>query len=162
MKTLFIMRHAKSSWDDSASADFDRPLNERGLEAAPLIGETIRQHQFQIDSIVSSPAKRAEQTALLVKTAARINCEIQFDRGIYEASPQRLRQIVANIDNEHKSILLVGHNPGFEGFLKFLTGETHTMPTAALAVIDLRIDEWNKTAADTGKLRILLRPKQLK
>jgi phosphohistidine phosphatase len=97
MKTLFIMRHAKSSWDDSALADFDRPLNERGLEAAPLIGETIRQHQFQIDSVVSSPAKRAEQTALLVRTAARINCEIQFDRGIYEASPQRLRQIVAMV-----------------------------------------------------------------
>jgi phosphohistidine phosphatase SixA len=58
--------------------------------------------------------------------------------------------------------LLVGHNPGFEGFLKFLTGETHTMPTAALAVIDLKIDEWNKTAAGTGKLRILLRPKELK
>jgi phosphohistidine phosphatase len=161
MKTLFLLRHAKSSWDNSSLADFERPLNERGLRAAPLIGATILQHQFQIDLIISSSAKRAEQTALLVKEAARINCEIQFDAGIYEASSQKLRQIVTNIGKEIESILLVGHNPGFEVFLEFLTHKSHQMPTAALAVIDLRIDEWNKVAADTGKLRMLLRPKEL-
>lgn len=161
MKTLFLLRHAKSSWDNSALADFDRPLNNRGLKAAPLMGETIRQHKFQINSIISSPAQRAGQTALLVKEAARIDCEIEFERGIYEASPQRLREIVSKRDNENQSILLVGHNPGFEGFLKFLTSELQSMPTAALAVIDLRIDEWNKIAADTGNLRTLLRPKEL-
>lgn len=162
MKTLFIMRHAKSSWDDSALADFDRPLNKRGLEAARLIGETIRQHQFQIDLIISSPAKRAKQTALLVKEAAHINCQIQFEQGIYEASPQRLQQIVSKIGKENESVLLVGHNPGFENFLKFLTGESHSMPTAALAVIGLRIDEWDKAVAGIGQLRMLLRPKELK
>jgi phosphohistidine phosphatase len=162
MKTLFLLRHAKSSWDDSALNDFERPLNERGLRAAPLIGETIRQQQLQIDSIVSSPAKRAAQTALLVKEAAQINGEIQFDREIYEASSQKLLQITANVGKEIESVLLVGHNPGFENFLKFLTGEIHTMPTAALAVIDLRIDKWNKISAGAGKLRMLLRPKELK
>ncbi len=88
MKTLFILRHAKSSWDNADSADFDRPLNKRGLETAPLVGETIRRNNFQIDSIISSPAKRAEQTAILVREAAQIKAEILFNDRIYEASPK--------------------------------------------------------------------------
>lgn len=162
MKTLFLLRHAKSSWDDSTLTDFQRPLNKRGLEAAPLMGEAIRRHQFKIDLIVSSPAKRAVQTALLVKEAAKITGEIQFEAKIYEADMQTLRQIAANINDEIKFVLLVGHNPGFEHFLAFLTGASHAMPTAALAVIDLRIDEWNKLSAGAGALRMLLRPKELK
>lgn len=162
MKTLFLLRHAKSSWDDSALSDFERPLNERGIKAAPLMGDRIRQHQFQIDLIISSPAKRAAQTALLIKDGARIICEIQFNKTIYEASTQALRQIVASVGNEIDSVLLVGHNPGFENLLEFLTGESHPMPTAALAVINLRINEWNKLLAGAGELRMLLRPKELK
>ncbi len=154
------MRHAKSSWETLNLADFDRPLNKRGLEAAPFMGEIVRKNQFKINSIVSSPAKRAKQTALLVKEAAQINSEIEFDKRIYEASPQRLLQVVSEINDKAKSVMLVGHNPGFEGLLKFLTGESHSMPTAALAVIDLKIDEWNKAAANSGSLRILLRPKE--
>jgi phosphohistidine phosphatase len=72
MKTLFILRHAKSSWNEPDLSDFERPLNRRGLEAAPLIGETMKKNQFQPDLIVSSPAKRAAQTANLVKEAAEI------------------------------------------------------------------------------------------
>ncbi|MCA1625779.1 MAG: histidine phosphatase family protein [Acidobacteria bacterium] len=124
------------------------------------MGEIIRKNQFKINSIVSSPAKRAKQTALLVKEAGQINSEIEFDERIYEASTRRLLKIVSEINDKAESVMLIGHNPGFEGLLKFLTGETHSMPTAALAVIDLKIDEWNKAVANSGSLRILLRPKE--
>lgn len=161
MKTFFLLRHAKSSWDDSYLADFDRPLNARGLETAPFMGEIISKNQFQIDLIVSSPAKRARQTATLVKETASINGEIRYDDRIYEASPHRLLEVISEIDEKVESSMLVGHNPGFEGLVHLLTGETQRMPTAALAVIDLTIERWNEINADCGSLRKLLRPKEL-
>ncbi len=160
MKTLFILRHAKSSWEDKNLADFDRPLNERGLKTAPMVGGKIYKREFQIDSINSSPAERAKQTAILIKKSAQITAEIWFDERIYEASPRRLLQIAAETKDDATSVLLVGHNPGLEGFIKFLTGEIEAMPTAALAVIDLKIERWNKITAGCGVLRKLFRPKE--
>ncbi len=159
MKTLFILRHAKSSWENADLADFDRPLNKRGLESAPPVGEIIRKNKFQIDSIISSPAKRAEQTAILVKEAANIKADIQFDERIYEASPHRLLEILSESDDKIESVMLVGHNPGLEGLVKMLTQEIESMPTAALAVIDLKIDKWKQIHIDCCNLRILIRPK---
>ena len=161
MKTLFLLRHAKSSWESSELSDFDRPLNARGLETAPFMGNIIKDNAFKIDLIVSSPAKRAQQTALLVKKTANINGEIEYDDRIYEASPRRLLEVVAEIDEKHDSALLVGHNPGFEGLVHLLTGEIQPMPTAALAVIDLTIERWNEINAHCGSLRKMLRPKAL-
>jgi len=160
MKTIFLLRHAKSSWENSDLSDFDRPLNQRGLETAPFMGEIIFKNQFQIDLIVSSPATRARQTAILVKEAAKINGEIEYDDGIYEASPPRLVKVLSEIVEKYQSAMLVGHNPGMEGLVKFLAGEIQPMPTAALAVIDLKIDKWNEINADCGTLRTLLRPRK--
>ncbi|MDQ3088443.1 MAG: histidine phosphatase family protein [Acidobacteriota bacterium] len=160
MKTIFLLRHAKSSWENSDLSDFDRPLNQRGLETAPFMGEIIFKNQFQIDLIVSSPATRARQTAILVKEAAKINGEIEYDDGIYEASPPRLVKVLSEIAEKYQSAMLVGHNPGMEGLVKFLAGEIQPMPTAALAVIDLKIDKWNEINADCGTLRTLLRPRK--
>lgn len=159
MKTLFILRHAKSSWDDADFADFDRPLNKRGLENAPLVGDVIRKNKFQIDSIISSPAKRAAQTAALVREAAQIETEIQFDDRIYEASPHRLLEIASELDDKIESVMLVGHNPGLEGLLKMLTQKVEPLPTAALAVVDLRIDGWKEIHIDCCDLRTIIRPK---
>ncbi len=161
MKTIFLLRHAKSSWENSDLSDFDRPLNPRGLETAPLMGEIIFKNQFQIDLIVSSPAKRAQQTAILVKETANINSEIEYDDRIYEASPPRLLKVFSEIDEKYESAMLVGHNPGMEWLVKSLAGEIQPMPTAALAVIDLKIDKWNEITVNCGTLRTLLRPKTL-
>lgn len=159
MKTLFILRHAKSSWDNADLADFDRPLNQRGLEIAPTVGDRIRANKFQIDKIICSPAKRAEQTANLVKEAAGIKSDIQFDDRIYEASPRRLLQIASELDDKNKSAMIVGHNPGLEGLVKMLTQRIEAMPTAALAVIDLKIDSWKRIHIDCCGLRTIIRPK---
>lgn len=159
MKTLFILRHAKSSWDDADLADFDRPLNKRGLKTAPLVGDVIRKNKFQIDLIISSPAERAARTAILVKQAAQIETEIRFDDRIYEASPHRLLEIASELDDKIESAMLVGHNPGLEGLLKMLTQKIEPLPTAALAVVDLRIDGWKEIHIDCCNLRTVIRPK---
>jgi phosphohistidine phosphatase len=159
VKTLYILRHAKSSWDKPDLADFDRPLNERGLIAAPFMGEIIYDRQFQPDVILASPAKRSKQTAILVKETAELKARIKYDDRIYEASPQILLQVVAEVDNKHESVMLVGHNPGIEGFIRYLTGKTVQMPTAALAVIELNVKSWRDTDADDGNLKTMIRPK---
>jgi len=159
MKTLFVLRHAKSSWDDINLSDFDRPLNKRGLETAPRMGEMMYQQDFLPKLIVSSPAKRAKQTAVLIKETAQISGEIKFDEKIYEASPFRLLQIISKFDEKFDSAMIIGHNPGFEGLVQMLTGKLRAMPTAALAIIDLNIEKWSDISAESGTLRKLICPK---
>ncbi len=159
MKTLFILRHAKSSWDDATLADFDRPLNKRGSKTAPFMGELMKRNGLEPSVILTSPAARAKETAIAVKESAGLDAEIRLEHQIYEASPHSLRQIVSEIDDAHKSAMLVGHNPGMEGFIRYLTGKLEPMPTAALAVIELKIDEWNVVDDGCGELQKVYRPK---
>lgn len=161
MKTLYILRHAKSDWNDAALSDFERPLNERGRKAAPLIGKTMKERNFVPQTIISSPAVRAKQTAELVRENAEIEGEINFDSRIYEANPQTLLEIVSEIEDANDAALIVGHNPGFETLVRILTGKIEPMPTAALAVVDLEIENWNQIFAAVGTLRDLLRPKEI-
>lgn len=161
MRTLLILRHAKSSWDDASLADFDRPLNGRGERTAPLMGEVMRQEGLAPEVILSSPATRAKQTALATKGAAGLDVELIFDDRIYEASANGLRQVVSEIDDRYSSAMLVGHNPGMEALVRYLTGQIEPMPTAALAVIDLDIDAWAEITEDRGTLRHIFRPKEL-
>ena len=93
--------------------------------------------------ILSSPAERAKSTTELVKKSGKFEAEVRLDHRIYEASPHSLRQVVSELDVSITSAMLVGHNPGIEGFIRFLTGQLEPMPTAALAVINLKIDNWN-------------------
>src|SRR5689334_19829677 len=118
MKTLYVMRHAKSSWAQMDLDDFDRPLNDRGLKTAPFMGTVMRENGYMPDVIISSPAVRASSTARLVKAAANIASELQFDKRIYEASSQSLNEVAASIDDKYNSAMLVGHNPGIEGFIR--------------------------------------------
>jgi phosphohistidine phosphatase len=159
MKTLFILRHAKSSWDNPDSSDFDRTLNERGLRIAPFVGRLMREKHLRVDLILSSPAERAQQTAILVRENGELAAEIRYNEKIYEASPLSLLHILAEAADEFDSILLVGHNPGLEGLIKILTGGIQPMPTAALAEIELNIEHWSEITADCGKLIFIIRPK---
>src|SRR5215217_6188343 len=127
MKTLYVLRHAKSSWENNDLADFDRPLNDRGKKAAPLMGEVIKSNGFAPELILSSPAVRARETARLVKESAGLHAEIKHNERIYEASPQTLQYIAASIDDRFNSAMIVGHNPGMEGFVRLLTGRLEPM-----------------------------------
>ncbi|MDQ4122918.1 MAG: histidine phosphatase family protein [Acidobacteriota bacterium] len=160
MKTLYVLRHAKSDWNDASLTDFERPLNERGLTAARKMGEFMRERGIEPDLIVSSPARRARETAQIVKDAAGFEANIRFERRIYEASIGYLIEIVSEVENDCRKLLIVGHNPGFEQLVENLTGELHAMPTAALAEIALPIESWSETMRG-GKLKNLFKPKEI-
>ncbi|MFN2500753.1 MAG: histidine phosphatase family protein [Pyrinomonadaceae bacterium] len=159
MKTIYLMRHAKSSWSETDLADFDRPLNERGRKAAPFMGELMKSRNIDPQLILSSPAARARETALLVKASGQLAADIVFDDRIYEASPQGLRQVVSEQDDSVASVMIVGHNLGAEGFIRFLTGEVIRMPTASLAVVKADIDRWKEIAEGCGVIDAVYRPK---
>jgi phosphohistidine phosphatase len=160
MKTLFLMRHAKSSWDNPELADFDRPLNQRGLKAAAFMGKLMKERGIEPDLILSSPARRAAHTAQIVKREGQFLAEISYDEKIYEASPLTLLYLLKRVDNAVNSLLLIGHNPGFESLLKLLTSETRSMPTAALAKITMLIENWSDINEHCGKLEFLIKPKE--
>ena len=161
MKTLLLLRHAKSSWKDTSVKDFDRPLNQRGLKAAPAIGRLMRKRKLQPELVLSSPAERARQTTQLMLEAAGLKTEVRYDERIYEASAARLFEIVSQIDEEAGMVMMVGHNPGFEELLEALTGEARSLSTAALACIELDSEKWSKVKAGENRLAWLVKSKEL-
>ncbi len=161
MKTLLLLRHAKSSWDDPGQKDFDRPLNARGTKAAPLIGKFIRKQKVVPDLVLSSPAERARQTTALVLNAAKVAAELRYDERIYEASAARLLEVVSQIEEGVNVAMIVGHNPGMEELLLALTSEVRHVPTAALASIALDIEKWGKVREAVGRLEWFVTPKEL-
>ena len=161
MKTLLLLRHAKSSWGDSSLADFDRPLAPRGLKDAPRMGRALKAQGVVPDLIISSPAVRAKETVEAVVAAAGLSVSPEFDQNIYEASTAELMKLVRSISDSKSCALLVGHNPGFENLLSRLTGDSESMPTAALACMEFQIDSWNNIEEGEGKLAWFLTPKTL-
>jgi phosphohistidine phosphatase len=161
MKTLYLLRHAEASRIEPGLGDFDRPLDGRGKEAAPLVGRHIREKNLRVDLLVSSPAVRARQTAALVKEAAGLSAELLYDERIYEADAARLLEVVTQAAESADALLLVGHNPGMEELLALLTGEARRMQTAALACVALGVEKWGKARAGAGRLEWHVRPKEL-
>ena len=162
MKTLIMLRHAKSSHEDGSLKDIDRPLNERGIADAKLIGGLIRKKRIQPELILASAAERVRQTADLVLKAARLNVEVTFDKRIYEASDRVLFKIIREINDSSNAVMLIGHNPGLEDLLEELTGEAIRLPTAAVAVVELTVEQWTKVRAGAGNLKFRVTPKELK
>ena len=162
MKTLLLLRHAKSSRDDPGLSDFDRTLNDRGKDDAKLMGRYLRSQEFVVDGVISSPAKRAHRTTEIFLKAADVSLLPALDGRIYEASLQQLLTVVSEIGPSHNIVLLVGHNPGFEDLLGCLTDRAGRMPTASLAAIELDIDKWRDIAPRSGELSWLIAPKDLK
>ncbi|MGQ0736903.1 MAG: SixA phosphatase family protein [Acidobacteriota bacterium] len=163
MKTLLVLRHAKSSWSDPALDDRDRPLNERGRRDAPRVGALLRTHRLRPDLIISSDAVRARLTAQEVAKAARSPAEILLDGRLYLANPNEILSVVRTVtEDQGDTVMIVGHNPGLEQLIAQLTGERTEMPTAALAHVTLPIDRWREVEASTrGTLVGLWRPRDL-
>ena len=162
MRTLYLLRHAKSSWKDESLLDIERPLAGRGRRACETIGELIRSEQMEFDLLLSSTAVRARETIERVRQQAKLRTELRFDERIYEATPSRLVEVISQIENDRKSVLLIGHNPGFEELLQLLTEEEQRMPTACLTKIRLRISKWSEVGENQGTLEWIVRPKELK
>lgn len=159
MKTLYLLRHAKSSWSDGSLRDFDRPLNDRGKKSAELIAKRLGAEDLIDALLICSPAVRTRETAALVLQGSQLRVEERFDERIYEASLRDLLQVVSEIPDDKQIVILIGHNPGFEELLAFLTGEHRSMPTCALAKIRFDVTSWKDIKSGDGSLEWFTTPK---
>ena len=161
MKTLLILRHAKSSWDDPALDDHERPLNARGERDAPRIGRFARDERLAPELILSSDAVRAHVTAAAMADAT--GGQLLLDPRLYHASAAEILAVLRSVVQHNAATVMIdGHNPGLEELIAQLTGEREHFPTAALAQIALPIERWSDfDAATRGTLIGLWRPKEL-
>ena len=161
MRTLYLLRHAKSSWKDESLADFERPLARRGQKACELIVKVITEKEIEFDLALCSTALRARETMELISRQAQLQTELRFDERIYDASVADLVRITSQIENDRRSVLLVGHNPGLEELLQALTSIRVTLPTAALAKLKLKVSKWSDKLDSMATLEWIVRPKEL-
>ena len=162
MKTLLILRHAKSSWKHLELSDYDRPLNSRGKRDAPRMGKYLRQQGLIPDRILTSSAKRARKTANKVAKSCGYTGKVKKIEAFYDAVPGIYFETLQALPDKYQSVMVVGHNPTMERFVNYLTGQIEQMPTAALAHIDLPIQQWDALDLDTkGTLVNLWTPKTL-
>ena len=149
MKQLILIRHAKSSWDDPSLSDFERPLNERGKKDAPAMAKRLFDKKVKIDAFVSSPAKRAKQTAKhFIKEFDLKKKNVVFEPGLYEAAEENFYKVIESFKNKWDTVAVVSHNPGISSFANSLT-ETRMddMPTTAIVAIKIHADKWDKFRA---------------
>jgi phosphohistidine phosphatase len=159
MKTLLLLRHAKSSWADESLTDHQRPLNDRGKRDAPRVGELLIEHQLRPQVVLSSSAKRARKTAEKVIRATGLDVELRLADELYLAEPRAYVAQLQILPDDLRCVLIVGHNPGLEELCLELTGRHEQFPTAALAQIELTIDRWADTSLDqSGHLVGLWKP----
>jgi phosphohistidine phosphatase len=145
VKTLLLVRHAKSSRDDATLADRDRPLNDRGLRDAPKMGERLAKRDVKPDLILSSPALRAHTTAqLMAKKLDYKARDIVMDDRIYASSPRILLEIIHGLDDKLKCVMLIGHNPELSEIAHRLSSEITDMATCAIAEFEFDIKSWTK------------------
>jgi len=152
MKRLIFLRHAKSSWDSEAVNDHSRPLNERGRSEAPLLGPRLGERGWSPDLVICSDATRARQTWELASSTLDPRPPVEHDRRLYLAGPHQIREVVAERADETRTLLLVGHNPGWEDSVAWFTGQDTVLKTATAAVLTSRTEAtWAElTAAPEG------------
>ena len=163
MKTLLLLRHAKSSWDQPEIKDHDRPLNKRGKKEAPMVGNYLKANNLIPDLMLSSTARRAHDTAQAVADESGFDKPIELNQDLYMSEPACYLDILQSLPDSVSRVLVVGHNPDLEALLTLLTDVSEHMTTAALAQIDLPISSWQElNEATDGRLRNLWAPHEKK
>ena len=163
MKSILLLRHAKSDWNASLGNDHDRPLNKRGRRAASLVGKFVRATDQITDLVLSSTATRARTTAELANEAGRWNCPIELVQELYGASTEMVLALIQRQDESDDSLMIVGHEPTCSGLVAKLTGGGRVRyPTAALARINFHVDRWSEVDFGMGQLIFLIPPKILR
>jgi phosphohistidine phosphatase len=163
MKTLTLVRHAKSSWKDTSLADRDRPLNKRGKRDAPEMGRRIAEAGIRPSLIISSPALRAWTTAKAIAKAIDYPIEfLQREKALYLASVDEILDVIVAQDPTFNSLMVVGHNPGFTSFANYLVpGLTNNLPTAGIVCVRFEQDGWDLYAKPDIELVLHDFPKNL-
>ncbi len=164
MKTVYIVRHAKSSWNFPHLSDHDRPLLNKGRNRTKLIGNYLVRNKISVDLIISSSAVRALETAkIIAKSIGYPADEIQIERDIYHADAESLTDGLYGLSNNIRSVMLFGHNPTFTYFAnQWLDEEIEWLPTSAVAGISFETDNWEGLSAAKFKTEFLITPGMLK
>ena len=160
MKTLYLARHAKSSWKNPELSDADRPLNKRGKRDAPLMGETLNEKGVKLDLMVTSPAKRARLTAeSIAKEIGYKKKDIVVDEDLYEFSTSGLLDVIQGFNNEYNSVMIFGHNPAFTTLNNNLTDQyIDNIPTCGIVCIQFGL-QWKEIESNSGKTQFFIYPK---
>ena len=165
MKTIILVRHAKSSWKDPSLDDFDRPLNKRGKRNAPLMGKKLNDLSIIPDLLLSSPAKRARKTAIAVAKALDYpKKKIMFFDKMYHASVRYLVELLKSLDDKNETIMLFGHNPSFNDFADLLLkiNPINNIPTTGVCCIRFDVDQWQKIKESKGEFVFFDFPRRYK
>ncbi len=162
MKTLILIRHAKSSWENPSLKDFDRPLNDRGFRDAKRMGKRLKEKDLAPDILLSSPANRALTTATII--AERIDFpvdQIVTDKKIYHASEDQLLSVVHGLKETSDLVFMFGHNPGFTDFANSLTkSRIDNVPTCGIVSCVFEVNTWKEVTWGNGKLQFFDYPKR--
>lgn len=171
MLTLLLLRHAKSSWDNLALDDFDRPLNKRGTKAASLIGRHLVEKASVPDLVLCSTAVRTRATLTLVMNEIAADPPgVIYDEALYLADAETLIARIRSVEPRHRTVMVVAHNPGIHAAALELTGSgdkallellAMQFPTAALATITFKVESWRRIAPATGTLADFVLPRLL-
>jgi len=154
LKTLFIVRHAKSSWDNPTLSDFERPLNERGKRDAPRMARRLKEKDITIDLMLSSPAKRAMSTCKRIAEVLMYPSEkIRLDDKLYHASEDKMLDIVHGLKDQHNNVMIFGHNPGLTDFVNSLVdGHIINIPTCGVVACNFTVSSWKDIDWGNGKM----------
>ncbi len=164
MKTVILIRHAKSSWDDITIDDFDRPLNDRGKKDAPDMAQRLKKRDQEIDAFISSPAKRAKKTATIFAEEFKFDKDnIIFHDYLYMASPENFYKAIASAPKKANSIAIFSHNPGISDFANELTNaRIDDMPTCSIFAVSADIKQWEDFQGSPRKFLFFDYPKSAK
>jgi phosphohistidine phosphatase len=161
MKTLLLLRHAKSSSDQPELHDHDRPLNKRGKKEAPMVGRYLKDNDLVPDLVLSSTARRAKDTAQAVAEESGFEGKIDLYQDLYLSDTASYLDILRCLPDDANRVLVVGHNPDLEVLLTLLTDASHHLTTANLAQVDLPISSWQELSEATdGRLQNLWSPRK--
>jgi phosphohistidine phosphatase len=161
VKILYIVRHAKSSWDDLLLDDFSRPLNERGKRDAPRMAKRLKEKKIIPDLMITSPARRALGTCKRMAEVLDYNEDkIKTERDLYHASHRQMLTVVQGFKDKHTVVVIFGHNPGLTEFVNEI-GNQHfdNVPTCGVAAYEFAIDSWQEVEFGKGRLRFFDFPK---
>ena len=162
MKTLFLVRHAKSSWKSPVLSDHDRPLNSRGHLDAPLMAAWLKGRGWVPDSILSSTALRAQETARVFAETLDKSQGLQLERLLYTADVQGLWRVIENLENQLDTVLLVGHNPALFAFVCQFAPSLEKLPTCAIVGIAFETTDWSLASANQARIVLYEYPKNLR
>lgn len=162
MKTLVLIRHAKSSWKNPVLSDVERPLNKRGKKDAPLMAKRLKKTGYKPDLMISSPAQRALKTAKIFTQEINYSkSKIITDNIIYEGSLYQILQLIKNIDDSKNCVFLYGHNPDLTSLANYLSDYKVTnIPTCGVFCVDFEIDSWRQISETSGIFKFFDFPKK--